>query len=69
MSQTITSLEELRKLPFGSAVLTSDRVDTVVLKDTGEVFHNQSGMPVTATTLWHFGRKPFTVLWQPEATA
>ena len=65
-SRTITTAEELEKLPYGSAVQTSDESDTVVLKDRGAFFRNQSGCELPATDLWRYGTRPFTVLYSPE---
>jgi hypothetical protein len=64
--RTITTAEELEKLPYGSAVQTSDETDTVVLKDKGAAFRNQSGCELSATDLWRFGTHPFTLIYSPE---
>jgi hypothetical protein len=67
--RTITTAEELEKLPYGSAVQTSDESDTVVLKDKGTIFRNQSGADLSATDLWRYGTRPFTLIYEPEPTA
>ena len=67
--RVITSPAQLEALPFGSAVQTSDDSDTVVLKDKGAFFRNQSGCEVSATDLWRYGTRPFTVIYEPAVTA
>jgi hypothetical protein len=64
--RVITTAEELVALPFGSAVQTSDTSDTVVLKAEDGLFRNQSGYELTASVLWRWGTKPFTVIYEPE---
>lgn len=64
--RTITTAAELEALPFGSAVQTSDESDTVVLKGEGVLFRNQSGADLSATDLWRFGTRPFTVIFEPS---
>ena len=66
--RTLTSAYQLESLPFGSAVQTSDESDTVVLKCDGSNFRNQSGYELSATDLWRYGTRPFTVIYEPEAT-
>ena len=67
--RTIRTAAELEALPFGSAVQTSDDSDTVVLRAEGQLFRNQTGADLTATDLWRFGTRPFTVIYEPEPTA
>ena len=64
--RTITSAYQLESLPFGSAVQTSDESDTVVLKCDISNFRNQSGYELSATDLWRYGTRPFTVIYEPE---
>lgn len=64
--RVITTFAELEALPFGSAVQTSDPSDVVVLRCEGNDFRNQSGCNLTATDLWRYGTRPFTVLYVPE---
>jgi hypothetical protein len=64
--RTITTPYQLESLPFGSAVQTSDESDTVVLRCDGNNFRNQSGYELSATDLWRYGTRPFTVLYEPE---
>lgn len=63
--RTITTAAALEALPHGSAVQTSDESDTVVLKDGSTDFRNQSGCELSATDLWRYGTRPFTVLYEP----
>jgi hypothetical protein len=64
----IRSRAELHALRPGSALLTSDTSDTVVLRSGGRYasgFINADGGELTPDVLWEFGTKPFTVLWEP----
>jgi hypothetical protein len=64
--RTITTAAHLEALPFGSAVQTSDASDVVVLRCEGNDFRNQSGFNLSATDLWRYGTRPFTVLYEGE---
>lgn len=64
-NRVIGSYNDLIALPFGSAVLTSDFTDTVVLKGENDRFVNQSGFDIDAATLWQHGGKPLVALWSP----
>lgn len=66
-NQIIGSYNELIALPFGSAVLTTDFTDTVVLKGENDRFVNQSGFDIDAQTLWQQGGKPLCVLFSPTS--
>lgn len=66
--RTITTAAQLEDLPFGSAVQTSDASDVVVLRCEGNGFRNQSGAELSATDLWRYGTRPFTVIYEPEGT-
>ena len=66
--RTITTAAQLEGLPFGSAVQTSDPSDVVVLKCEGNGFRNQSGAELSATDLWRYGTRPFTVIYEPESS-
>jgi len=66
-SRTLQSLAELVALAAESAVQTSDTSDTVVLKGGDGLFVNAFGGEVDAETLWRYGNKPFTVIYEPEA--
>jgi hypothetical protein len=63
--RTIQSLAALVALPPESAVQTSDPSDTVVLKGEDGLFRNAFGGEVPADTLWHYGTKPFVVIYEP----
>lgn len=64
--RTITSLAELAALPAESALQTSDRSDTVVLKGGDGLFINAFGGEVGPDDLWRYGSKPFTLIYEPE---
>lgn len=66
--RTITTKDELIRLRPGSALLTSDSSDTVVLRSGRRYaagFINSDGGELSPEVLWNYGTKPFTVLWEP----
>jgi hypothetical protein len=67
--RTITTAAQLEGLPFGSALQTSDSSDVVVLRCEGNNFRNQSGAELSATDLWRYGTRPFTVIYEPAVTS
>jgi hypothetical protein len=57
---------DLIALDTGSAVLTSDSSDTVVLKSRLGHFTNEDGGEVDARILWDYGTHPFRLLYDPK---
>ena len=62
--RTITTITELDSIRIGSAVQTSDDSDTVVLKGRDGNWRNQDGADLDTSTLWHYGTRPFTLIFE-----